>query len=267
MKLLFSTFVSIIAVSATASETDSFETIADRVAHEQSVASIQQKEGYSIGYDFASTLKSTIDKQSSASGVVFDYSSVLLGLTDALTGSESRLNDQERKKVLTQLDFKINKGIQSRKEELRLANCAIGMETQTRAKAVPKAVVLDDGVILRPVIESSDVKAEFSLKPNDIVVLNYRASYAGGGVFDDTNGRKPMRLKVKSLIPGLQIAVSKMQVGGKYEVVVPPKVGFQDSKEGLIPPCSTLLFTVDLLDVVYAKSVVNDSPIEPILLN
>ncbi|MBI1397323.1 MAG: FKBP-type peptidyl-prolyl cis-trans isomerase [Betaproteobacteria bacterium] len=53
------------------------------------------------------------------------------------------------------------------------------------------------------------------------------------------------------MIPGLDRGVLGMKVGGERTIVVPPKMGYGDATAfGVVPPQSTLIFEVRLLDVV-----------------
>lgn len=54
-----------------------------------------------------------------------------------------------------------------------------------------------------------------------------------------------------SLIRGVQYALQSMQVGDKWEVIIPQQLGYGGYKRGeLIPAFSTLIFTIELLEVL-----------------
>ncbi|MDD7438053.1 MAG: FKBP-type peptidyl-prolyl cis-trans isomerase [Bacteroidales bacterium] len=56
--------------------------------------------------------------------------------------------------------------------------------------------------------------------------------------------------KVNGLIPGVQYALQSMNVGDKWEVVVPQQLGYGAYAKGYtIPAYSTLIFTIELLEV------------------
>lgn len=50
-------------------------------------------------------------------------------------------------------------------------------------------------------------------------------------------------------IEGLEKGVQGMRVGGRRKIVVPPNMGYREPRYGLTPG-ETLVFVVDLLDVV-----------------
>ncbi|MBR8728855.1 hypothetical protein IX332_000158 [Porphyromonas levii] len=57
--------------------------------------------------------------------------------------------------------------------------------------------------------------------------------------------------QVNALIPGVQYALQSMNVGDKWEIVVPQQLGYGAYSRGYtIPAFSTLIFTIELLEIV-----------------
>ena len=72
------------------------------------------------------------------------------------------------------------------------------------------------------------------------VLCRYRGALIDGSVFDRSDDKNPAPLKVAGLLPGLREAVKRMAVGAKWEVVVPPQLGYGKSGSegvGSIAPC------------------------------
>lgn len=98
--------------------------------------------------------------------------------------------------------------------------------------------------------------------PGTLVSVLYTGRFTDGTVFDSSaaHNNEPLAfvLGAQGLIPGFQIGVNGMKVGGKRTMVIPPELGYgdQDIKDGegniIIPAQSTLVFDVELLDVTAA---------------
>ena len=76
---------------------------------------------------------------------------------------------------------------------------------------------------------------------------------AKGKKFDssvDRGDRSRFPLAARQVIPGWDEGVATMKVGGKRELLIPPELGYGARGAGRdIPPNSTLIFEVELLDV------------------
>ncbi len=85
------------------------------------------------------------------------------------------------------------------------------------------------------------------------VSVNYRGTLENGKEFDSSYERGPFTFPLGSgrVIKGWDEGVEGMKVGGKRKLVIPPDLGYGSRGAGrVIPPNSTLIFEVELLDAV-----------------
>ncbi|MEU2506554.1 FKBP-type peptidyl-prolyl cis-trans isomerase [Streptomyces sp. NPDC007863] len=92
-------------------------------------------------------------------------------------------------------------------------------------------------------------------RPGTVVRVHYvGVTFATGKEFDASWDRgEPFKFALGGgrVIKGWDRGVRGMKVGGRREIVVPPRLGYgKQSPSPLIPPGSTLVFVVDLLSVV-----------------
>ncbi|BDH06421.1 FKBP-type peptidyl-prolyl cis-trans isomerase [Streptomyces seoulensis] len=97
------------------------------------------------------------------------------------------------------------------------------------------------------------------VKPGMVVRVHYvGVTFESGREFDASWDRgEPYKFALGSgkVIKGWDRGVRGMKVGGRREIVVPPRLGYgKQSPSPLIPPGSTLVFVVDLLDVYSGPS-------------
>lgn len=84
------------------------------------------------------------------------------------------------------------------------------------------------------------------------VTVNYVGTLTNGQKFDssyDRNEPFTFVLGAGEVIAGWDQGVSGMKVGGKRKLTIPPSLGYGSADLGTIPPNSTLVFEVELLDV------------------
>lgn len=82
------------------------------------------------------------------------------------------------------------------------------------------------------------------------VKVNYEGRLVDGTVFDSSYQRnKPISFACNQVIKGWTEALTMMPVGSKWEIYVPQELGYGDREQKKIPPFSTLIFTVELLEI------------------
>jgi FKBP-type peptidyl-prolyl cis-trans isomerase FkpA/FKBP-type peptidyl-prolyl cis-trans isomerase FklB len=90
-------------------------------------------------------------------------------------------------------------------------------------------------------------------QPTDVVRVNYKGTLLDGKTFDSSYDRgEPATFSLNQVVPGWQEGIAMMPVGSKYKFWIPAKLGYGDkgTPGGPIPPNATLVFEVELLDIV-----------------
>jgi len=93
---------------------------------------------------------------------------------------------------------------------------------------------------------------------NDRVLVHYEGSYIDGTVFDSSiQYGEPIELYVNGVIPGWSEGIQLMNTGSQYIFYIPYTLGYGETGyqnpwtgETLIPGYSTLVFIVELLDII-----------------
>jgi FKBP-type peptidyl-prolyl cis-trans isomerase len=86
-----------------------------------------------------------------------------------------------------------------------------------------------------------------------IVRVHYLGKLVSGKVFEDTRERDmPLQLKVEEQVDGFIEGLKLMKPGAKYELVIPPQLGFGNfpPSGSPIPPGAVLIIEVELLEVL-----------------
>lgn len=204
-----------------------------------------QKESYSIGVSTGNYVVNQIFQQKQL-GIKTDMNLVLKGFKDALINKQELTDEQ----VITELNNRaelLNKLQKEQFEKLQKDNLEKEkkyLEKNSKAKDVK---VTKSGLQYQ-VLKQGNGK---EVKPESIVILNYKASLLDGYVFDDTYARKaPAHLSMINVIDGLKEGLLMMKEGAKYKFVIPSKLGYGNVQMRDIPPNSPLIFEVELLKVL-----------------
>lgn len=104
------------------------------------------------------------------------------------------------------------------------------------------------GIVIATMQEGSGA----SPKSGDVVKVHYRGTLTDGKEFDSSFKRgRPATFPLNRVIPCWTEGVQTMKVGGKTRLVCPPNLAYGSrGVPGTIPPDSTLVFEIELLEIV-----------------
>ena len=106
----------------------------------------------------------------------------------------------------------------------------------------------DSGLLYRIIREGKGHKP----KATDKVKVHYRGQLIDGTEFDSSYSRNaPATFSLNQVIPGFGEGLQLIAVGGKAELFLPAELAYKDRGVGnVIPPNSTLIFEVELLEII-----------------
>jgi FKBP-type peptidyl-prolyl cis-trans isomerase len=108
-------------------------------------------------------------------------------------------------------------------------------------------VVLPSGLQYKVVVEGKGAKPVAT----DRVKVNYKGTNIKDEVFDSNEGSDPREFSLSSVIKGWTEGIQLMPVGSKYILYVPSDLAYgEQERSAEIQPFSTLIFEVELLDIV-----------------
>ena len=102
-------------------------------------------------------------------------------------------------------------------------------------------------------VDDTKVGAGAEAKAGKTVTVHYVGTLTNGSKFDSSRDRGEgftFRLGAGQVIQGWDQGVAGMKVGGLRKLTIPPELGYgARGYPPVIPPNSTLVFEVELLDV------------------
>ena len=121
---------------------------------------------------------------------------------------------------------------------------------------VEPGTVLGDTVTTATGLKYLEVQAgtgQTAAQNQQAVSVHYTGYFTDGTPFDSScNLGSPLKFVVgnASLITGFEQGIVGMRVGGVRRLVVPPGLAYGETGRGNIPPNTTLVFDVELVDLL-----------------
>ena len=168
---------------------------------------------------------------------------LLKGIATAAAGKDS---PYELEKIGPKMDEFMQKKQQAYLSKLKDKNSG---ENEAYFKKLDdnKAVVKLPSGLRYEIVQQGDGAAP---KPTDTVKVHYTGKLIDGSVFDSSVQRgEPAEFPLDQVIAGWTEGIQKVNKGGKIKLYVPPQLAYGDDGRPGIPPGSTLIFDVELLDI------------------
>jgi FKBP-type peptidyl-prolyl cis-trans isomerase FkpA len=166
------------------------------------------------------------------------------GISDGVTGKKPAVD-------LEVYNPKIQELARTRREAQGQKLASAGKEVLEKAAKEKGAVKTESGLVVVTLKEGTGATP----KETDTVKVHYRGTLVDGKEFDSSYKRgQPAEFPLNGVIKCWTEGVQKIKVGGKAKLVCPSAIAYGERGAGAsIPPNATLVFEVELLDIVAKK--------------
>ena len=201
----------------------------------------KDKYSYNMGVQLGSRLRKDAGD--------FNPDIVAAGVKDGITMSEDQL-----KGVMEQY----RKDMAQRDKELGEKNKTEGAKFLEENKKKPGVKTTASGLQYKVEKEGTGEQP----KPTDLVTVSYHMSSTDGIEFDAYKvGRNSFKVSSGNGMKAWTEALQLMKVGSKYQLFVPPNLGYGERSQGQIGPNTTLVLDVELLGVTPPFTIVPGAPL------
>jgi FKBP-type peptidyl-prolyl cis-trans isomerase len=186
---------------------------------------------YAFGMLFASNLSTT--------PLEFDYNAFTEGFKAMIEDSELLLTQQEAVEIVETAMFnameKAAEANKLREEEFLEAN-----SQRSEVHVTPS------GLQYEILVETDGEKPAF----DSVVKVNYEVTLTDGTPVDKSNESEGAVFPLNIVIPGWTEGVMLMSKGSVFRLYIPSELAYgKEGVQNFIPPNSTLIFTVELLEI------------------
>jgi FKBP-type peptidyl-prolyl cis-trans isomerase FkpA len=163
------------------------------------------------------------------------------GLNDGATGKKAAVS-------LEAYNARIQELARARRDAKGAKLAVAGKDVLEKAGKEKGAVKTESGLVYVPLKEGGGASPAAA----DTVKVHYRGTLVDGTEFDSSYKRgQPAEFPLSGVIKCWTEGVQKMKVGGKAKLVCPSSIAYGErGMGGAIPPNATLVFEVELLEIV-----------------
>jgi FKBP-type peptidyl-prolyl cis-trans isomerase FkpA len=203
------------------------------------------RQSYSIGASMGSF---ALNRQEQLEGLdmALDMEIVRKGFNDALNG-EPAMSMEEMQTIIRNSDQEVRAKQEAMAKQDAETNIAAGQAYLVQNAEKEGVTVTESGLQYEVMVEGTGAKPAAT----DIVKVHYKGTLIDGTEFDSSYSRgEPAEFPLNRVIPGWTEGVQLMSEGSKFKFVIPAELAYGERATGSITPNSTLIFEVELLDIL-----------------
>ena len=188
-------------------------------------------------------------KQLDAAKDDIDVDVIAKAIKASLSGQKLLLTDQQAAEIAQQFGHKMQAKQLAKMMADAKKNESAGATFLAQNGKRPGVQTTASGLQYQVLTQGTGAKPIAS----DVVKVNYKGMLLDGKTFDSTYDRnEPATFPLQQVVPGWQEGIALMPVGSKYRFWIPSNLGYGEkgTPGGPIPPNATLVFEVELLDIV-----------------
>ena len=179
--------------------------------------------------------------------VELDYAIVGEAFDSLVNGGKPELPPAEYAKLMQEFQRTLSDAVKRHKAAVA-AKCREAEEKFLAENAAKEGVVTTKSGLQYRILKDASGR-----KPtrDDVVRVHYEGRLLNGNVFDSSIARgEPAEFPLGQVIPGWTEGVQLMSVGAKYRFFIPAALAYGERGAGdAVPPHSTLIFDVELLEI------------------
>jgi FKBP-type peptidyl-prolyl cis-trans isomerase len=163
-----------------------------------------------------------------------------------LSTEQAQANAANRERVLLGGKVSPRQRAEMVKAEKADTSRQAGTDFLTSNKDKPGVVTLPNGVQYRV------LQAGAGKKPTQdaSIKVRYQGRLVDGASFEGNGAGKPVDLRVAGMVAGLRDAVTRMPVGSKWQVVVPPELGYGAMGNHAVPGNAVLIYDIEVVGLI-----------------
>jgi FKBP-type peptidyl-prolyl cis-trans isomerase len=197
-----------------------------------------EKASYGIGMNVGSQIAAARDR--------LDREALMRGIEDGLQGNDAAIPDAEMQTILATFGSEIEAVAAEERVREGEANAAEGEAYLTQNGLRDEVTTTESGLQYEVLREGEgDLPG-----PQSMVRVHYRGTLVDGTEFDSSYEGEPAVFNAGGLIPGFSEGLQLMPVGSHFRISIPADIAYGASGSGPIGPNETLIFEIELLEVV-----------------
>jgi len=198
----------------------------------------KQKLGYIIGMDIGKSLREQ--------GTEVDLDALIEAVRSTFNGEELAMTAEEAAEVRQAYIQRRQAEQQAEASQAGAANLAEGQKFLAENKVKEGVQTTESGLQYKVMTMGDGAKPTAT----QTVKVHYRGTLLDGTEFDSSYARnEPISFALNRVIAGWTEGVQLMPVGSKFMFYIAPELAYGEGGGGPIPPNSTLVFEVELLDI------------------